>query len=175
MLQPDSNWRWYYDHQHDRLALLLGDMLFLTPYRTKHLAYALDEQESFDLQDLEVYSQVANQLEHCPLRLSAAQQTQLAINVCATQRFHKPLMPKSWFFDRHQQGGHHHRLAWLTCGEQRAKVWVVEDNQSSCLCLLLDDQLPLTNGKALGQFEAIRVMLDCLEPCFEQQPLRKLA
>ncbi|GAA0345214.1 cell division protein ZapC [Bowmanella denitrificans] len=175
MLQPDSNWRWYYDHQHDRLALLLGDMLFLTPYRTKHLVYTVSGEESFDLQDLEVYSQIANQLEHCCLPLSAAQQTQLAINVCAVQRFHKPLMPKSWFFTRSETGGHHHRLAWLSTGEYRAKVWVVEDNHSSCLCLLLDDQLPLGTGKAMGQFEAIRVMPDCLEPCFEQQPLRKLA
>lgn len=175
MLQPDGSWRWYFDTQQQSLALVMGEMLFVTPYRSKVLGRVPESEEAFDLQDLEIYSLVSTQLEKSTLRLNDAQKTQLALNVCAVQRFHKPIMPKSWFFSRHGDAGYHHQVAWLSSAEQQARVWVVEDVRSSCLCMNLEPRFELGNGKHLKQFELIRVVPDCLLPCVEQQERLKRA
>ncbi|WP_088328490.1 cell division protein ZapC domain-containing protein [Lacimicrobium sp. SS2-24] len=167
MLQPDTDWQWFYDTQHGCLSLSMGEMQFTTPYTYKALNRAPVNPAPFDLQDLEHYADVANELEQCSLSYSAAQRTQIALNTCAALRYHKPLMPKSWFFNRVAQSGHFHRLAYLSTSAAEVRVWVVEDKQSSCLCMLLDPQLELQPGKTLKQFELIRVTPDCLLPCME--------
>lgn len=175
MLQPDTNWYWFYDSQHDCLALSMGELQFTTPYAYKKLNRPPVRAADFDLQDLEHYSLVARELELTGLSLGGAQKSQLALNACAALRFHKPLMPKSWFFNRHRHCGHFHHLAYLTTATAEARVWVVEEKASSCLCMLLDNELELQYGKAIRQFELIRVTPDCLLPCMETTPQLKTA
>ena len=175
MLQPDGNWRWYFDTDQQCLALAMGEMVFVSPYQAKVLGRVPQQHEAFDLQDLEIYGQVSAALDCTTLELCAVRKTQLALNVCAVQRYHKPLMPKSWFFSRHANFGHHHQVAWLRSSLQQARVWVVEDSHSSCLCMNLEPHFELGNGKSLKQFALIRVTPDCLLPCVELQERLKRA
>jgi cell division protein ZapC len=175
MLQPDTNWYWFYDSQHGCLSLSMGEMQFTTPYAYKVLNRCPVKAAEFDLQDLEHYSLVARELELTGMTFSAAQKTQLALNICAALRFHKSLMPKSWFFNRHSSPGHYHHLAYLTTATSEARVWVVEEKTSSCLCMLLSPEFELRQGKTMKQFELIRVTPDCLLPCLEQYPQLKRA
>lgn len=84
-------------------------------------------------------------------------------------------MPKSWFFSRHSNPGHYHHLACLITANAEARVWVVEENPGSCLCMLLCPELELRQGKIMQQFELIRVTPDCLLPCVENPPQLKRA
>ncbi|GGD52457.1 cell division protein ZapC domain-containing protein [Lacimicrobium alkaliphilum] len=175
MLQPDTNWYWFYDSHYGCLSLSMGEMQFTTPYAYKMLNRPPVRAAEFDLQDLEHYSLISRELELTGISLSGAQKTQLALNACAALRFHKPLMPKSWFFKRHRHNGHYHHLAYLSTETDDVRVWVIEEKSSSCLCMLLDDDIQLQEGKTLQQFGLIRVTPDCILPCMETTPHLKTA
>lgn len=173
MLRPDSQWRWYFDQQQACLAMQVSEqMVFMTPYGVKQLGHWPQQSEDFDLQDHEHYSLALSWLEAEP-EFSDPFKTQAALNACAALRYHKPLMPKSWFFRRGHSGSGL-GLATLASEVQSARVLVLQEGES-CLCMLLDESLPLAQAKPLQQFALIKVMRDCLQRPQPPVPLRRLA
>ncbi|MDF2177525.1 cell division protein ZapC [Aliiglaciecola sp. CAU 1673] len=173
MLRPDSQWRWYFDQQQACLAMQLSDeMVFLSAYGAKQLGRQPMAFEDFDLEDHQNYSQAAFLLDD-EVQFTAAFKTQAALNACALLRFHKPLMPKSWFFQRGMAGSGV-GVATLTSNLHAAQVLVLQEGES-CLCMLLDESLPLDEGKSLKQFEAIKVMRDCLQGAVQTTEFRRRA
>jgi len=178
MLTPTKDWYWQYDEQQKRLTLDLGeDMLFVTPYATKQLSGGVLVSQGFSLENMEFYTRLQQELEASGLKLSPAMKTQIAINATAVKSFYRPLMPKSWYFQRQENFGDFHQLSVLNSECGSALVLVIEREGQSALCMLLSQQLTLCEDKELNQFDVIKVMQDCLCPYLPEisQPLAKSA
>lgn len=178
MLTPTKDWYWQYDEQQKRLTLDLGeDMLFVTPYAAKQLSGDVMVSQGFSLENMEFYTCLQQQLDASGLKLSPAVKTQIAINATAIKSFYRPLMPKSWYFQRQTHCGDFHQLAVLSSDLGSALVLVVEREGQSALCMMLSQELALCEDKKLNQFEVIKVMQDCLHPHVPEisQPLAKSA
>ncbi|WP_438863691.1 cell division protein ZapC domain-containing protein [Neptunicella sp.] len=175
MLQPSIQWCWYFEQQHQCLALELDDMLCLTPYRQKHLLPAAMQRQGFNLEQLDYYTQVAEKLSHFEQQFSAASATQIAIYATAVNSFYRPLMPKSWYFKRQLSVGHHHGLAVLENTLGQGAVLIIDKDKTCSLCMLLSQTMQLDEHHQLGQFSVIKVMNDCLFPYFPEQSDLKLA
>ncbi|AWL11899.1 hypothetical protein HMF8227_01424 [Saliniradius amylolyticus] len=179
MLQPDTSWLWYFDEEHQKLALkLTDDMVFVTPYANKRLTHLpAAKGDGFDLQDLESYTRYAHQLDAALPEMTPPEKTQIAINACAVMRFFKLQAPKSWYFKRHRYAGHHHQLATIHTEDGEARVFVLDEQEDVCNIMLLDEQFSLSSTKTLQQFDVLKVHLDCLLPCVSRYSSmeRKLA
>ena len=103
MLKPNNSWMWYYDPQNDSLMLDLGnEMVFRVSIPTKHLVTSAYDRTVFTVDDASVYQAFKEGIAH--LELSEPRKAELALNAVAASRFHKPMMPKSWFFETLQGG-----------------------------------------------------------------------
>ncbi|UXH99875.1 cell division protein ZapC [Photobacterium sp. TY1-4] len=165
MLKPNNSWTWYFDSRHDSLMLDLGDeMIFRVSIPTKHLITAAYERTDFTVDDASVYQTFVESI--ADLELSEPRKAELALNAVAASRFHKPMMPKSWFF--HTQGE--------TCEPQEAdivtletefgtaKYLVIENSGCASLCMLAEESpLSLTSTKEMAFCDTIKVMNDRMQ------------
>jgi cell division protein ZapC len=78
--------------------------------------------------------------------------------------FHKPVMPKSWFFQEVECYGINHHLSTLTSEFNSGVVLVLTDEHQLTTCMLISSQLQLTQTKMLRQFDLIKVAKNRLEP-----------
>ncbi|WP_229360280.1 cell division protein ZapC [Ferrimonas sediminicola] len=163
---PSANWRWFFEPQHSRLALDLGEeMLFLTPYTPSQLIPDALHGTAFCAEQAEFYTRCINELGK-QLTLSDPQLVQIALNATALSFFALPRMPKSWYFS-HSQSIVYSKPAKV-CRldtEQGAGLFVVvQAEERSSLVMLISDSLELGCNKRLAPFEAIKVMNDRLAP-----------
>ncbi|MFC6440128.1 cell division protein ZapC domain-containing protein [Bowmanella sp. JS7-9] len=176
MLQPSKDWCWYYDKTQDCLAIELSDeMVFMTPYRAKQLNPDAQDRQGFSLEDMQFYIEVTEKLQVHAGEFSAAQLTQIALNATAVQKFYKPQMPKSWYFNRQSYAGVHAGLALLENIDGQGLVLQVEADQHASLCMLISASMLLDGQKSLKQFEVIKVMHNYLYPYLPDAPLARYA
>ncbi len=98
MLKLSDTWNWYYDHSKATLMLELDDgMLFQSNLKAKDSVPCTFQHNQFNVDDAQAYNQYYHSIAALPL--SAPRQTELNLNCVAAKRFHKPVQPKSWFFD----------------------------------------------------------------------------
>ncbi|UAB68860.1 cell division protein ZapC [Vibrio sp. SCSIO 43132] len=162
MLKPSDNWKWYFDNEVSALVLGLdGDMAFKVEIPQKFLVDCAFKDSEFSVDDASVFQQFKESVSTLPL--SEPRQAQLILNCVATNRFHKPVQPKSWFFD-HQGGGHapsQGELVHLKNELNSGLFMVVEvcDNASVCASVELDG-FQLTSSKSLSFCQSVKVMHD---------------
>jgi cell division protein ZapC len=174
MLQPQTDWYWY-THQH-KLCISLGeDLQFTTAFNLDKLVNTPHKQRLFSLENSECYLRLADKLEQSGLVLSSAQKTQVLLNACAALAFHKPMSPKSWYFDVQENCGVYKRLAVLEGKIGKGLVLALEQEYSTVICMLLSPELQLNETKSLKQFQLIKVMSDRLVPYITETPIRKTA
>lgn len=102
MLKPSDTWIWYMDESENSLMLDLGDdMVFKTNLSRKLLVECAMGQNNFTVDDASAFQTFKDQISL--LGLSEPRQAELTLYCVAAKRFHKPVQPKSWFFD-HQDG-----------------------------------------------------------------------
>ncbi|MCE2594929.1 cell division protein ZapC [Motilimonas cestriensis] len=162
ILKPDDNWLWKFDKTQSQLCLELGDELVFQPYlnRKKMVAFPKSVMP-FTVDDAAIYYQLLEQLSDHDL--PSAVKVHWILNAITALRFHKPMMPQSWFFKvqtqfyRPEQG----ELIELACfAQQRARYLVLESNSQVSLCMLVDPKHVFSQQKALQQFDVIKVMND---------------
>ncbi|MCE0555475.1 MULTISPECIES: cell division protein ZapC domain-containing protein [unclassified Motilimonas] len=162
ILKPDDNWLWKFDKTQSQLCLELGDELVFQPYlnRKKMVAFPKSVMP-FTVDDAAIYYQLLEQLSDYDL--PSAVKVYWILNAITAIRFHKPMMPKSWFFEvqagcyRPEQG----EMIELACNaQQRARYLVLESNSQVSLCMLVDPKHEFSHQKALQQFDVIKVMND---------------
>lgn len=121
-------------------------------------------QKLFNLTDTECYLTFANHLIESGGQFSDAQLTHILINATAAIMFHKPVSPKSWFFDEVESFGFHHRLAKVSNQFNSGVVLVLTDEQSLATCMLISSSLQLNENKTLKQFDLIKLAKTRLAP-----------
>lgn len=176
MLQPSKDWCWYYDKTQDCLAIALSDdMVFMTPYGERRLIVGAKVEQGFSLEDMQFYIQTAEKLQAHVSEFSPAQLTQIALNATAVNKFYKPQMPKSWFFNRQGYSGVCHGLAILENIDGYGVFLQVDSDEHASLCMLVSPSMQLDQQKQMKQFEVIKVMNDYLYPYLEMDEGLKYA
>ncbi|WED23167.1 cell division protein ZapC [Vibrio sp. JC009] len=173
MLKPRDTWNWYFDKCESALMLDLGnDMLFRVNLPQKMLVDCAFHYSDFNVDDASAYQIFQEQTEQ--LDLSEPRQAELVLNCVAAKRFHKPVQPKSWFFDRQgegyqpQEGDIVHLQNRLSSGY----FMVVEVCDNASLCAFIEqDEFSLDGVKSLQFGQPIKVMhdrMECANHVFEE-------
>ncbi|WP_299018732.1 cell division protein ZapC [uncultured Photobacterium sp.] len=173
MLKPNNSWMWYYDPKHDSLMLDLGEkMVFRVSIPTKHLVTSAYERTVFTVDDASVFQIYKESLAQ--LKLSEPRRAELALNAVAASRFHKPIMPKSWFFEI-QQGNcepENGDIVTLQAESNLANFLVIENSGCASLCMLADvNSLALNATKEMAFCDTIKVMNDRMQAFQGEIPL----
>ncbi|WP_114764459.1 cell division protein ZapC domain-containing protein [Vibrio rhodolitus] len=178
MLKPSDKWTWYYDDANQHLMLDLGnEMVFKTNLCRKLIVECAIGVNEFTVDDASAFQTYKEQISH--LGFSEPRQAELALYCVAAKRFHKPVQPKSWFFDCLSDGsilpeeGDFVRLE-NTHGAGVFIVLEVGDSASLCASINLDE-FSLNGIKALAFGQAIKVMHDRMQitnHSFLTQPMR---
>ena len=173
MLKPNNSWMWYYDPKNDSLMLDLGDeMVFRVSIPTKHLVTSAYDRTVFTVDDATVYQTFNEGIAH--LELSEPRKAELALNAVAASRFHKPMMPKSWFFETQQSGCEPEMgdIVTLTTESGTAKYLVIENGGCASLCMMAQvEPVALTSTKEMAFCDTIKVMNDRMQPFAKEFPL----
>ena len=176
MLKPRDTWNWFFDERENTLMLDLGsDMLFKVNLPRKMLVDCAYHEADFTVDDasaFQIFKERASNLE-----LSEARQAELALNCVAAKRFHKPVQPKSWFFD--PQSGEYHPcegdIIHLKNRYGKGYFMVIEVCESASLCALIESgEFVLDTNKVLCFGEPIKVMhnrMVCANQTFEKVPV----
>ncbi|WP_459779860.1 cell division protein ZapC [Photobacterium sp. R1] len=165
VLKPNNSWTWYYDQKNDSLMLDLGEeMVFRVSIPCKHLITCAFNRSEFTVDDASTYQTFLENI--ATLELSAPRKVELALNAVAASRFHKPMMPKSWFFTQ-QDGGYEPRngeIIALDTELATGKYLVIENSGCASLCMLADvEPHQLAIGKDIDFCGVIKVMNDRMQ------------
>ncbi|MGD8172595.1 cell division protein ZapC [Vibrio sp. TRT 21S02] len=162
MLKPSERWTWYYEDREGHLMLDLGnDMVFKTNLSRKLIvdcAIGINEFSVDDAAAFEVYKEQIALLD-----ISEPRQAELALYCVAAKRFHKPVQPKSWFFDCISDGAvpQEGDFIYLSNSYGGGYFLVLEVGESASLCASINlDTFVLSSAKELVFGEAIKVMHD---------------
>jgi cell division protein ZapC len=174
MLKPRDTWNWYFDNPSQALMLDLGnDMLFKVNLPKKSLVDCAHKQAFFSVEDassFEIFKEKVSLLELCQAR-----QAELVLNCVAAKRFHKPVQPKSWFFQPQGEGYTpcEGDIVHLLNSHSDGYFIVIEVCENASLCTYIEQQPFLLNGtKELQLGQPIKVMHDrmqCANQAFNQQ------
>jgi cell division protein ZapC len=160
---------WYWFSENGQLMLSMGDeWQCTTAFGEKQIIDLPSSHQLFSLSDTEYYLAFANHLVASGAQFSDAQLTHILINATAAINFHKPISPKSWFFDEIESYGFHHRLARVSNKYNSAAVLVLTDEKSLVTCMLISSKLQLNENKLLAQFELIKLAKTRLEPLLSE-------
>ncbi|MDN3610068.1 cell division protein ZapC [Vibrio ostreicida] len=163
MLKPSDKWTWYYDDAEQHLMLELGDdMVFKTNLSQKLMVDCAIGVNEFSVDDACSYQIYKEQISH--LDLSEPRRTELALYCVAAKRFHKPVQPKSWFFDCQPESPTcpvEGDVVYLSNSNSQGYFLVLEVGESASLCTYINLQsFTLNSAKSLVFGQAIKVMHD---------------
>ncbi|KLV06882.1 cell division protein ZapC [Photobacterium ganghwense] len=165
MLKPNNSWMWYYDQKHDALMLDLGEeMIFRVSIPTKNLVPCAFTRSVFTVDDASTYQTYLEGVSS--LDLPAPRKVEIALNAVAANRFHKPMMPKSWFF-KDLKNAHcpsEGDVVTLYTEDGQANFLVIENNGNASLCMSAEvEAVNLNNAKQMQFCDTIKVMNDRME------------
>lgn len=164
MLKPNSTWKWFYSQKDKSLMLDLGqDMVFSVGFKEKQLVPDAFNASTFTVEDAALFQTFWNGVES--LDLSSPRKTELVLNAVAAARFYKPMLPKSWFFQRNQHtfAAEAGTLVQLKTDYSCEPFLVIENSGSASFCLLAGEgDYRLDENKILSFGQGIKVMNDCM-------------
>ena len=165
MLKPSDKWNWYYDEHKACLMLDLGeDMIFQTNLCRKLLVNCAFSNNDFTVDDASAF-QTYNERIRC-LDINEYRQAELTLYCVASRRFHKPVQPKSWFFDAKsgQYTPAEGDMVSLSNQYSEGLFIVLESGDTSSLCAYVGQEDFILDGRKLLQFgQPIKVMHDRME------------
>lgn len=161
-IKPDDHWRWYFDHDHDRVMLdLANGMIFRSCFPAKMLTVCARSEVPFSIEDAGEFYIFDEQAKR--LNLSNEERAELVLNSLVAFRFLKPQMPKSWYFSSFHDIGMPSQgqlvQVRLENTNSIATFIIAEAGTSASLCLLAEAQLELPDRK-LRFCDPIKIMND---------------
>lgn len=159
-----KDWQWLYDSGREQLMLAMGTVSLELTFARRWMQLTIPESSAFDTEDATHFNRIRDYLnDYSPL--SANDQLQATIHATAGLRFLKPTMPQSWHFrfaDTLESWPQAHWLCRLDSGLDCCEFLIIEQDDRSSLCLLLNDSMRLSPTKKIRKFECIRVLNDRL-------------
>ncbi len=165
MLKPSDKWNWYFCDSEGHLMLDLGnEMVFKTLLPKKLLVTCAFTSGQFTVDDASDYQVFKESVAY--LDLSEPRKVELILNCVAAKRFHKPVQPKSWFFDiqNAETVPHVGEIVQLKNRMNAGRFIVLEVGEYASLCASIElEAFTLALGKELKYGQAIKVMHDRME------------
>ncbi len=162
MLKPNDSWSWYYDSKAQSLMLDLGvDMIFRVNIPSKALIDPAFDRDKFSVDDALTSQMCADHISYLPL--SEPRKVELTLNCVAVKRFHKPMLPKSWFFEPQEKFflPQQYEVVLLKNEFGEGHFIIVDNSESASMCMLVDQEpFKLNSTKQLEFCEPIKVMHD---------------
>ncbi|CED71461.1 cell division protein ZapC [Aliivibrio wodanis] len=162
MLKPSDTWSWYYDNKARSLMLELSmDMVFCVNLPSKVLIDEAFNKSKFSVDDAASYEMFVEYISFLPL--SEPRKVELALNCVAAKRFHKPMLPKSWFFESQGDGycPAEGEVVSLKNDLGEGHFIIVENYECASMCMLVDmDAFALNPVKYMSFCEPVKVMHD---------------
>lgn len=160
----EANWQWLYDEKRQCLQLAMDDLVLDIGYPRRLLQLNLPARSAFDVDDASTFNCIRDYLEqHASLNVS--EQFQACIHATAALRFMKPSLPQSWHFrftELLEGWPDNHLACTLDSGLDSCEFLILEQDERTSLCLLLDTSMRLSPTKVVRQFECVRVLNDRL-------------
>lgn len=151
------------------------EMIFQTNLCRKLLVNCAFSNNEFTVDDASAFQTYSEKIR-C-LDISEYRQAELTLYCVAANRFHKPVQPKSWFFDA-QFCGHEPEegdMVFLTNQYSEGVFIVLEPGETSSLCIYVgQDDFLLNSNKTLHFGQPIKVMHDrmsCANHLFVLAPM----
>ncbi|PMH46500.1 cell division protein ZapC [Vibrio sp. 10N.286.49.B3] len=162
MLKPSNTWNWYYEENKQTLMLDLGDdLVFQTNLARKLLVNCALSANEFTVDDATSFQTFRDPIHS--LSLSEPRQAELTLYCVAAKRFHKPVQPRSWFFDHQSEGYAPQEADVIRLVNQYGSglFIVLEVGDGSSLCTFVElEEMELTSAKSLKFGDSIKVMHD---------------
>lgn len=162
MLKPSDKWNWYYSDSEGYLMLELGEeMVFRTNLSSNLLVDCAYSPSQFTVDDASDYQSYKERIDY--LQLSEPRKVELVLYCVAAKRFHKPVQPKSWFFDYQSSGFSPQEgdIVSLINSNGDGYFIVLDVGENASLCALVDlEEFTLSGSKQLRFGQVIKVMHD---------------
>lgn len=158
MLKPNNNWKWYFDTKTKSLMLDLGEYVYRVGITPRFLIEDAKNPNSFSVDDALHYENFVEAVA-C-LDVVDNRNLEIALNAVASMRFHKPVLPKSWFFTTSEQyltpiGG---QVVTLSNSLNQGRFFVVENFGDASMCCCIEESFHLNDRKEIRLGEMIKVM-----------------
>ena len=178
MLKPDNEWKWYFDNELNTLSLDFGqdEKAFCIGIERKNLIADAFSSSLFSVEDASYFSTYSEAIEMLPL--PEQKKCQLVLNAVAARRFHKPFLPKSWFFHAHQPSvsPEEGRVIELVTELDSAQFIVIENSGTASLCMLAQTaNFELSENKTMQFCDTIKVMNDRIFLLEQKEGMQSLA
>jgi len=163
------DWYWRYQQQNDcadgkQLEILMDSGLVqVLEYQVRHLRQDMPCECAFSVDDAEFFNTVIDyQEQYSPF--SPTEQLLIALHAAAIARFGKPLMPQSWHFQTGQVDPwpNEHRFCALNSGFAKGNFLIIETDDRTALCMLVDPSFEVSTTKVMRRYDVIRVLKDRL-------------
>ncbi len=165
MLKPSNAWGWYFNKKEQVLMLDLGDdIAFKVSIEPKYLIPDAFVETAFSVDDASLFQLYWDAMK--PFDFSDPRKMEIVLNAIAVVRFQKPLLPKSWFFLKQNEGfsAHTSAIVQLMNDHNKGLFLVVERSDSASICMSVSENaFNLTESKQLRFCETIKVMNDRLQ------------
>lgn len=171
-MHATSQWRWIYDPEQQLLQIELEQGVFHNaPYKASKLVPLHAMNAAFSMEDADAFQCFFDALE-ATNRLSPTIILEASLNHTIYQRFGRPQMPQSWYFqtaerpleDKLEIGS----LVRLNSGLADVLCAISTIDGEFVECLVLAEEFPLSDIKTLRQYDVIKVMPNRLQPAFSQ-------
>ncbi|GAC14805.1 cell division protein ZapC domain-containing protein [Aliiglaciecola lipolytica] len=164
MLLPSGHWKWYIDKQsHFLMIELNAGLSFQTAFVDSQLQ-VIPENLYFEILHSQCFIESLEAVNQSNVPFEQSVKTQIALNATAAKCFHKPVIHKSWLYEKHPSClvGPEQQLAWLSCNQESYLVLTLQQQGSLALCLNLSEDFKTADNKIHKQFSLINVHSDRL-------------
>ncbi|MGB5446096.1 MAG: cell division protein ZapC domain-containing protein [Psychromonas sp.] len=160
---PQAHWQWLYDRKRATLTLNMGSRVVAINYKKSMLTLSFDQPVFFTVEDVASYIEMFE--DPAFTQYSPPFRCRLILHILAVQLFHKPIMPKNWFFLTHtgkqHQGRQGDHVILISSELKEAKMYFVLENKDDfILCMLLEKSHALTPSRTFKQFQVVKVAHD---------------
>ncbi|RUO61192.1 cell division protein ZapC [Pseudidiomarina marina] len=171
-MHATSQWRWVYDPDQQQLQIELEQgLIHIAPYKASRLVPLHAMNAAFSMEDAATFQSFYDALE-ASQRLSPNVMFEAALNHTIYQRYGRPQMPQSWYFQTAEVALDHEPevglLVRLNSGLADVLCAVCSIEGEFVECMVLAELFPLSDIKSLRQFDVIKVMPNRLQPAFNQ-------
>ncbi|WP_164876783.1 cell division protein ZapC domain-containing protein [Pseudidiomarina gelatinasegens] len=176
-MHATQQWRWVYDPDQQQLQIELEQGLVHTaPYKASRLVPLHALNAAFSTEDAANFQSFFDALDEHH-RLSPQTILEAALNHTIYQKFGRPQMPQSWYFQTADVTPSYPltvgTLVRLNSGLADVLCAICTTDGEFVECMVLADKFPLSDIKTLNQYDVIKVMPNRLQSAFadtHQQP-----
>ncbi|WP_157980352.1 cell division protein ZapC domain-containing protein [Pseudidiomarina taiwanensis] len=167
-MQASATWQWVYQPTDGKLVIELDDTLqHHSPYKESRLARLCSMRAAFDLEDAEVYQAIHDALNDADFSPMVA--ISAGLNAAILNRFGRPQMPQSWYFQQNDQSTPASKfsvgeLGLINSGFAVSPVITLVGDSEFAECMVLAPQLQVSEIKSLHQFDTVKVLHNRIQP-----------